>query len=106
MYAQPIQKIVIDGTAVPVHLYAEAREQAIASRSTQFIGVLYDAPPAGEDPVSDTFSLLALFKPSRFFTDLREGNHLRYLMGCTYNELKTCQCAVILHITTNAEGIQ
>lgn len=103
MYTQPIQKIVIDGCAVPVMDYSQAREAAVSSGHVQFIGVLYDAPPA--PPAADNFSLLAMFRPHSLFSDLRQGNHLRYLMGCTYEELKTCRCAVIIHVYPHAEEV-
>lgn len=104
MYPQPIPKFIVDGCAVPVHLYSEARAAAVDTRQVQYIGVLYDAPERPRP--ADTFgAALAMFWPSPFFADLRQGNHLRYLMGCTHAELKTCRCAMILHIAPHAEEV-
>lgn len=99
--------IVIDGCALPLDLYNQAREQAIATHTTQCIGVIYDAPPKpAPAPPADMLALAhSILSPSPFFTDLRLGNHLRYLMGCTRDELGTCGCAMILYITHWAEEV-
>jgi hypothetical protein len=99
--------VIIDGCALPPNLYNQARTQAIAAHKVYCVGVLYDAPPKPPQPARIDASelLLSILAPSPFFADLREGNHLRYLMGCTYEELKTCDCAMILCITPYAEDI-
>jgi hypothetical protein len=100
------QLIVIDGCALPADLYNQAREQAIVTRTTQCIGVLYDAPPRPQAPPDNPFAVADLIlTPSPFFADLRAGRHCRYLMGCTRDELRTCDCAYILHITPRAEAV-
>lgn len=100
----PTQITVIDGCAVPVDLYNQARERAISTHTTQCIGVIYDAAPA--PPASDAAEVLrSILTPPPFFTDLRVGNHCRYLMGCTRDELRSCGCAMILYITRHAEEV-
>ena len=97
--------VVIDGCALPLDLYNQARHQAIATHVTQCIGVIYDAPPQPRPAAPATMLELAaaILSPSPFFADLRAGNHLRYLMGCTRDELSGCGCAMILYITWYAE---
>lgn len=100
----PSEKIVvIDGCALPLGLYNEAREAAISTGKTQLVGVIYDAPPAPPPPTDAVELFRSILMPSRLFTDLREGNHLRYMMGCTREELGQCGCAMILYISPRAE---
>lgn len=99
--------IVIDGCGLPLDLYNQARQQAIATRKTQCVGVIYDAPPRpAPAPPADMLQLAHLIlSPAPFFTDLRLGTHCRYLMGCTNDELRGCGCAMILYITPAAEEV-
>jgi hypothetical protein len=98
--------IVIDGCALPLDLYNQARLQAITTHTTQCIGVTYDAPPPPAAPVVDLVDLMrSILTPSPFFSDLRAGNQCRYLLGCTRDELRGCGCAMILYITPHAEEV-
>lgn len=104
----PTQKlVVIDGCALPLDLYNQARQQAIATRATQLIGVLYDAPATRPPaPPADALDMVRfILSPSPFFADLRAGAHCRYLIGCTHAELRSCNCAMILYVTRFAEKV-
>src|ERR1700679_786956 len=96
--------VVIDGCALPVDLYNQARLQAIATLTTQCIGVVYDPPARPAAPTSMFELAVAILFPT-LFADLRSGNHCRYLMGCSRDELDGCGCAMILYITPHAEEV-
>lgn len=99
----PEKLVILDGCALPLGLYNEARNTAISTGLTQLVGVIYDGPPVPPLPTDAVELFRSILTPPRLFTDLREGNHLRYMMGCTREELGQCGCAMILYISPQAE---